>query len=590
MLALLVALTSLTGAPSAPLQQAVDWEGTYFPKLGSKADSLCDSLHCLPPDALASSAPSDAPVPPFLRDAAMVLSAAGRHGAAMGILRLCRERGGPPDSLMLQEAETFFAGGEFEAGLGVNYAAEKRYPALKAELLLQRSRFFTALGMTSDAAAAEAALLQLAPVRSRFLPLSGSYSFEWSNNVYRYDPVNSRVQELADMVTRGSPVVAAQSGLDTLRSVGVGHTHYAVLQWGLRGERALLKVTPWLQVQTGSSWTEPQVKQGGANLTGIWNTGLHEFRATAGLSRSEEDSVSVSSSSSLALSWKRSLANGSFQLQASASRNAYGQQGSSLTTHYQTYGLSARLNKPLGWGLSLGTSLGSTLLWGETSRSLDSMAYVVEVSGLRDTIQDQLRVLDKTINPNLKIYDANGKTWTPGFSGSIQNPPKTLRSNLPFSEITPLSKVSTNLGASLSRRLGSRVTVDLSGNANWSVWLEKTRWTLAPLGRDSTSELLTLWHDRDNGNWYLVEPGLLASSAKGGNAQERRIYRFEVYQRRRQDLELTGGLSLSLSLGLAGDLTLQGSQSRNWSSIDDKYQDRNQWSAQAYSMEWSISF
>ena len=586
MLALFVVIALLTGTPSARPQQAVDWEGTYFPKLEPKADSLCDSLRCLSPDALASTAPSDAPAAPFLRDAALVLSAAGRHGAAMGILRLCRERGGPPDSLMLQEAETFFAGGEFEAGLGVNYAAEKRYPTLKADLLLQRSRFFTALGMTSDAAAAEAALLQLAPVRSRFLPLSGSYSFEWSNNVYRYDPVNSRVQELADMVTRGSPVVATQSGLDTLRSVGVGHTHYVALQWGLRGERTILKVTPWFQLQTGSTWTELQVKQGGANLTGIWNVGVHEFRATAGLSRSEEDSVNFSSSSSLALAWKRALANGSFQLQASASQNAYGQEGYPLTSRYQTYGVRAKLDKRLGWGVSLGTSLGSTLLWGETSRSLDSMAYVVEVSGLRDTIQDQLRVLDKTINPNLKIYDANGNFWTPGFSGSIQNPPKTLHSDLPFSEITPLSKVSTNLGASLSRSLSSRVTVGLSGNANWSVWLEKTRWTLAPLGRDSASELLTLWHDRDNGNWYLVEPGLLAS----GNAQERRIYRLEVYQRRRQDLELTGGLSLSLSLGLAGDLTVQGSQSRNWSSIDDKYQDRNQWSAQAYSMEWSISF
>jgi len=586
MLALFVVIALLTGTPSAHPQQAVDWEGTYFPKLEPKADSLCDSLRCLSPDALASTAPSDAPAAPFLRDAALVLSAAGRHGAAMGILRLCRERGGPPDSLMLQEAETFFAGGEFEAGLGVNYAAEKRYPTLKADLLLQRSRFFTALGMTSDAAAAEAALLQLAPVRSRFLPLSGSYSFEWSNNVYRYDPVNSRVQELADMVTRGSPVVATQSGLDTLRSVGVGHTHYVALQWGLRGERTILKVTPWFQLQTGSTWTELQVKQGGANLTGIWNVGVHEFRATAGLSRSEEDSVNFSSSSSLALAWKRALANGSFQLQASASQNAYGQEGYPLTSRYQTYGVRAKLDKRLGWGVSLGTSLGSTLLWGETSRSLDSMAYVVEVSGLRDTIQDQLRVLDKTINPNLKIYDANGNFWTPGFSGSIQNPPKTLHSDLPFSEITPLSKVSTNLGASLSRSLNSRVTVGLSGNANWSVWLEKTRWTLAPLGRDSASELLTLWHDRDNGNWYLVEPGLLAS----GNAQERRIYRLEVYQRRRQDLELTGGLSLSLSLGLAGDLTVQGSQSRNWSSIDDKYQDRNQWSAQAYSMEWSISF
>ena len=586
MLALFVVIALLTGTPSAHPQQAVDWEGTYFPKLEPKADSLCDSLRCLSPDALASTAPSDAPAAPFLRDAALVLSAAGRHGAAMGILRLCRERGGPPDSLMLQEAETFFAGGEFEAGLGVNYAAEKRYPTLKADLLLQRSRFFTALGMTSDAAAAEAALLQLAPVRSRFLPLSGSYSFEWSNNVYRYDPVNSRVQELADMVTRGSPVVATQSGLDTLRSVGVGHTHYVALQWGLRGERTILKVTPWFQLQTGSTWTELQVKQGGANLTGIWNVGVHEFRATAGLSRSEEDSVNFSSSSSLALAWKRALANGSFQLQASASQNAYGQEGYPLTSRYQTYGVRAKLDKRLGWGVSLGTSLGSTLLWGETSRSLDSMAYVVEVSGLRDTIQDQLRVLDKTINPNLKIYDANGNFWTPGFSGSIQNPPKTLHSDLPFSEITPLSKVSTNLGASLSRSLSSRVTVGLSGNANWSVWLEKTRWTLAPLGRDSASELLTLWHDRDNGNWYLVEPGLLAS----GNAQERRIYRLEVYQRRRQDLELTGGLSLSLSLGLAGDLTVQGSQSRNWSSIDDKYQDRNQWSAQAYSMEWSISF
>jgi hypothetical protein len=212
---------------------------------------------------------------------------------------------------------------------------------------------------------------------------------------------------------------------------------------------------------------------------------------------------------------------------------------------------------------------------------MDSVAKVADVLGMRDTVL-YLREL-KTLPTWLSVYDTSGRAWTPGFRGIYGIPTRT--ENVPFSEVTPSSNGGPSLEATLSWNPVARVSLSVTGGLSWKIWFERTRWSIAMLGKNSASDEVTLWHDRETGKWYLMEP-----HTAQGNDIDRRVLPFETFVRRREDLDLSGSLSASLDLGGMGSLSASWSLEQNWSSIEDKDSDENAWDSRAFSLAWSVSF
>ena len=560
--------------------RAASWDGRFFAPAVTRGNSTCDTFACVPTDSLALQAGEDSSTNAFLRDAAFVLSVAGRHGAAARLLEEGMRRYGEDRGLRLLEGDEFFADGHFESALGLNYAMERHFPGDSELFLAQRLRFFRALGMDKEARQTEALLR---PIRRQMvLPnWSGWYSFEMEDSRVHYEPVRSRIQELASEITRGTPPAAVSGNLDTVRVYGRVKTHSAGATWTWRGESGSLRIEPWGRLNLDAGADTLTQWAGGTRLS--WTQGLRAgiLGLSASLSRTAYFPDGMRNDAGLSASWTRYVDNGYWRVSASGSRSASVSLVGESSVRYSQGGIAFSGRHSFPHGLSLSGSLGLSAFLGPESRSMDSVAKVVDVSGMRDTVL-YLREL-RNLPSWLSVYDTSGNSWTPGFRGIYGIP--TRSANVPFAEVSPSSSGGPSLEASLSWSPIARASLFVTGGVSWKIWFERTRWSIAMLGKNSASDEITLWHDRETGKWYLMEP-----HTSQGNDIDRRVLPFDVFVRRREDLDCSGTIGATLDLGRSGTLTASWNFEQNWSTIENKDSDENAWDSRAFSLAWSVSF
>jgi len=544
-----------------------------------RGDSICDSALCEPKDSLLLQISLDTPVQALLHRAALSLSAAGRHAAAVILLDEGLSRFGEVDSLRLLEAEEFFLAGRFESALGLNYAMEKRLPGSRQMFLVQRERFFHTLGMEKDAR--QISVKMPTPPVSVLPSWSGWYAFDVSDSRIHYDPIHSRVQQLASEITRGTPASAASAGLDTVRVYGRTKEHSAGMSWNWSGGGTSLRLDPWARATLDAASDTLEQWAAGARIVLARNLSESRVSLSASLSRIAYFSDGMRNDAGLSAAWDHYTKQGSWKLSLSGSQVASVSQVGETPVHYRQGSLAISGRRRFDHGISLSGSFGLSSYFGPESRSMDSVAKVVDVSGMRDTVL-LLRNLS-TLPSWLTLYDSSGNSWEPGFSG-IRSAPYTTQS-VPFAEVTPSSNGGPSLNVSLSWAPHPRISFFASGGVSWRIWFQKTRWSIAMLGKNYSTDELTLWHDRETGAWYLVEPHTAIS-----NDIDRRVLPFETFVRRREDLDLSETLGASLDLGIFGDVTGSWSAETNWSNIDDKDSDSNVWDSRAFSLQWNVSF
>ncbi len=562
----------------ASAERAVTWDGQILTPLEIRGDSACDPLRCAARDSLAFQQPADSSDASFLRGAALALSDVGRHREAVSVLETGMKRYGEVPSLRLLEADEFFAAGRYEDALGLDYAMEKRYPESKAHFVAQRARFFRALGMDREARLAEMA----AGAGKNPWMWRGWYNFSFEDSRIRYDPVKSRVQELASEVTVGTPAAEVSGNIDTVTDYGRSKVHAAGGTWTLNSGRESLRVSPWLRLNLDADADTLTRWGGGVRLSWVRSfAGGGQLGAAGNLTDLFYARGGHRSDAGLALSWSRASGPGSWSLSVSGSRSASLSQEGAEPVHYQQGNLGVSGSRRLPHGFSLSGAVNFSAFLGPKSVSMDSVARVVGVSGMRDTVLYLSEL--KSLPSWLTIYDASGNSWSPGFQG-IYAVPTTVQS-VPFAEQTPSSNAGPSLDGTISWTPHSRLSLFASGSISWRFWLEKTRWNISLLGKNSSGDTITLWHDQETGKWYLMEPQTAQSNDYG-----RRVLPFETFVRRRQDLYLSGTVGATLDFSRWGAVTASWNCERNWSTIEDKDSDENAWRSQAFSWQWSVSF
>jgi len=579
-------------AHAQPTVHAMDEQGISRQGLVAVGDSLCDSSGCIAKASVVHWAPVSDSLGSlaFLRESARRLSERNLHGAAFKSLEAARKAGGPQDSLRLQQAQEMFLGGQTEAALGLNYALEKRLPHFRIPVLRQRIRFFQELGMTEDAQRTQALLpadsLPKAPTSIR-PSLRAWYSFNLAGTRIHYAAVPSRLLELAQS-TQGEPVLGT-NGLDTLRSAGSSKEHAlgASLEWSRNGRT--LRLSPWGRAQLETGTDTLLQWNAGTRMSMDWTLGEDRLGASVVSSRTGYRPEGSRQTTSAMLGW--SSPQGTWPWSASLS----GTLGSSLSRAgaaaipYSSVSLQARTSRTLPASFRMSGSLGASALFSAGTRTVDSTAKVVEVSGMRDTILDAAVT---SIPSWLSIWNPSTQTWGWNSRGrSLYTAPTTLQHGLGFVQSTPSSYAGPQASLGLEWKPLKSLALSATGTMAWKTWLERSRWNLAELGRDTLTGLVTLWHNREDGRWYVVEPNYHETgTAYDPSYIDRRIIPMESFSRRRQDLDLSLTLGGTLDLGLLGSLEGQWSMEHNWSNVDDKDADRNVWDLRSISLGWSIDF
>lgn len=580
-------------AHAQPTVHAVDEQGTWKQGLVAVADSLCDSSACVAKSSAINWGHLSDPIEhtAFLRESARRLSERNLHGAAFKVLETARKAGGPQDTLRLEQARELFLGGQSEAALGLNYSLEKRHPSIRTSVLSQRVWMFMELGMIDDAQQVRTLADPDSLPRPTFASIRPSlrawYSFDLTGTRIHYAAVPSRLLELAQS-TQGEPVLGT-NGLDTLRSAGSSKEHAvgASLEWNRSGRT--LRLSPWVRMQLEARADTLLQWNAGTRLGMDWTLGDGRLSAAVVASRTGYRPEGSRQTSSAMVGW--SSPKGTWPWSASLS----GTLGSSLSRAgataipYSSTSLQARIARTLPASFRLTGSLGATALFSAGTRTVDSTAKVVEVSGMRDTVLDAAVT---SIPSWLSIWNPSTLTWGWNSRGrSLYTAPSTLQHGLGFVQSTPASHAGPQASLGLEWKPLTSLALSVTGTMSWKIWLERSRWNLAELGRDTVTGLLTLWHNREDGHWYVVEPNYhTEGTAYDPSYIDRRIIPMESFSRRRQDLDLSLALGGTLDLGLLGSLEGQWSMEHNWSNVDDKDADRNVWDLRSISLGWSISF
>lgn len=579
-------------AHAHPTVDAMDEQGLLRQGLVATGDSLCDSSGCVAKSSQVhwASVSDSAGRLGFLRESALRLSERDLHGAAFKTLETARMLGGPQDTLRLEQARELFLGGETEAALGLNYALEKRMPHFRIPALRQRVQFFQELGMTQDAQRTRAALPAdslpaIAP--SKRPSLRGWYSFGITGTRIHYAAVPSRLLELAQS-TQGEPVLGT-NGLDTLRSAGSSKEHAfgAGLEWSRSGRS--FRLAPWGRVQLEARADTLLQWNAGIRLSMDWTLGGGRLQASVTGSRTSYRPEGSRQTSSATLGWSSPQGTWPWNLTLSGMQGRSLARVGAVAIPYTSTSLLARTSRALPASFRLNGSLGINALFSAGTRTVDSTAKVVEVSGMRDTILDAAVT---SIPSWLSLWNPSTQTWGWNSRGrSLYTAPATLQHGLGFVQSTPASYVGPQASLGLEWKPLKSLAFSASGTASWKLWLERSRWSLAELGRDTVTGLVTLWHNREDGRWFVVEPNYHEEGAAYDPSYiDRRIIPMESFSRRRQDLDLSLTLGGTLDLGLLGSLEGQWSMEHNWSNVDDKDADRNVWDLRSVSLGWSLEF